>query len=197
MSIQHYQSDRPAFSGARPIIENGYVVGTERFSVPPLPESIIDQVFAKFGLRYTKRWAEETACVDVSDLKMEWRRCLAGVDIKAVKWALDELPDSRPPTVGEFSAICKRWPGRKVEDNKPPGNHPIARKVADKIKALLLKNAEEKLVADEAEKRKRLGLGENGPAPNPSKPIPASLLPPGMVRALSDGDINYWDKGSK
>ena len=187
--------ERPAFSGRRPLIDSGRVVGVEAFAVPPIPPELVDQVFAKFGLRYTKRWAEEVAEIDLGELRDEWRRQLAGFDLRAIRWALDCLPDSRPPTVGEFRALCRTWPGRPSEPEKMPARHRPPREIAEAMRAIVQRNMDAKQAQREADRRERLGV-EAGLLRSATM-IPATKLPPGMRDAVQSGELKYWDKNDR
>ena len=80
-----------------------------------LPERWVDRIFSRltvvYGTEFTRRWEG----LDVAEVKADWARELTGFQQspRAIGYALENLPTSKPPNVLEFRAICLRG----VHDN--------------------------------------------------------------------------------
>jgi hypothetical protein len=70
----------------------------------------IDALFARLLVRYGASWLRMWDGVEIEAVKADWSRMLAGFKESAIRHALDHLPDSKPPTAGEFRALCARTP---------------------------------------------------------------------------------------
>lgn len=55
--------------------------------------------------RMARMWGDQ----DAAELAGYWRSQLEGVPHKAIEYALNHLPESVPPTVGEFRRLCLQW----------------------------------------------------------------------------------------
>ena len=65
-----------------------------------LPTVWIDKIFEKLSLRYGREFLGRWEGMPIADVKTDWGDVLSGMveHPKAIGWALDNLPDSRPPT---------------------------------------------------------------------------------------------------
>lgn len=67
----------------------------------------IFRVFEAFygSARMARMWGEQ----DPGELVGYWVQQLDGVQRAAIQYALNHLPESMPPTVGEFRRLCTQW----------------------------------------------------------------------------------------
>lgn len=73
-----------------------------------LPESRVIRLFARFQAKYTHRWMSAVDDDEVYGLAMaDWREELSGITDADILVGLGRLPQSWPPTSGEFRALCK------------------------------------------------------------------------------------------
>lgn len=83
-----------------------------------LPLPWVDRIFQKltlaYGREFVARW--EAVGLSIADVKTDWCEELAGfvAHPEAIAYALENLPD-RPPTVGQFKAICRTAPLPEVK----------------------------------------------------------------------------------
>ena len=81
-----------------------------------LPNNWVDRIFAKltlvYGTDFTRRWEG----LDVDDVKADWARELAMYQQApaAIAYALENLPENKPPNVLQFRALCRAAPNRPV-----------------------------------------------------------------------------------
>lgn len=76
----------------------------------PLPDSWVEALFARLAVRYGAAWMRQWEGVDIAAVKADWAEQLSGATSGAIKHALDCLPIDRPPTVGQFLALCRNAP---------------------------------------------------------------------------------------
>lgn len=197
--IQNSPSERPAFTGRRPVVDSsGHVVGVESFSVAPLPAEIITMIFGKFSVRYMKKWADEIASVGDEDaLRGEWRRELAGSDLKSIKWALENLPEF-PPNCAQFRAIVRRAPSQSHQEAPPPKRGKLTDAERDalsmlkgRVRGISMENERARIEA-----LKKQGIVSEAVACSCAT-IPLDVLPPGMRNDISGGKVNYFDKANR
>jgi hypothetical protein len=62
------------------------------------------------AVRYGAEWLNRWQGIDIDAVKRDWAEELAGVSASAMKFAVVNLPIGKPPSVGEFKAICLRAP---------------------------------------------------------------------------------------
>ena len=76
-----------------------------------LPIAAIDRLFDRLTLTYGSEFKNKWAGLDVSDVKSNWAYELDvfGENLKAIGWALENLPD-RCPNLIEFKSLCKQAP---------------------------------------------------------------------------------------
>ena len=70
----------------------------------------IDAIHTRLLTRFGSKWIAANAGVDERLVKEDWLRELSGFGGVAIRHALDNLPVSFPPTLGEFKALCLRAP---------------------------------------------------------------------------------------
>ena len=78
----------------------------------PFPSNWLDSLFARFAVRYGAAWMRQWDGVDLDAVKADWAAELAGFEQRpeAVRHAIQHLPIDRPPTVGQFVALCRSAP---------------------------------------------------------------------------------------
>lgn len=81
-----------------------------------LPNNWVDRIFAKltlvYGTDFTRRWEG----LNVDDVKADWARELAMYQQApaSITYALENLPENKPPNVLQFRALCRAAPNRPV-----------------------------------------------------------------------------------
>lgn len=68
-----------------------------------------DAVFTKLSLVYGKRFVDSLGGADPATVRAHWAHELRGYRSEAIAHGLANLPQSFPPTVLEFGAICRQW----------------------------------------------------------------------------------------
>ena len=97
-----------------------------------------DLSHARLAVRYGSRWSAMWAGVPMEAVKADWAQCLEGMTSRAIRYALDNLPDERPPTVAQFKKLCLQG----LEQPEPyrlriaDKGDPIPPAVMEKLKAL-------------------------------------------------------------
>jgi hypothetical protein len=92
-----------------------------------LPISWVDRIFARLSVRYGSAFLRRYEGLDADAVKQDWALMLADYKEKPepLLHALNNLPDSLPPTAGEFRAIARQHvtqilslpaPSRRKED---------------------------------------------------------------------------------
>ena len=78
-----------------------------------LPDSWVKSLFARLQVRYGSAWNRMWDGVDMDAVMADWADELGGFanNPDAIKRALANLPPDRPPTLGQFRAICIGAPG--------------------------------------------------------------------------------------
>lgn len=73
---------------------------------------LIDLIFTKLTLIYGRDFTDRYAGLPTPAVKAEWAQSLGGYlnRPEAIRFALENLPASKPPTVLEFRALCARLP---------------------------------------------------------------------------------------
>ena len=102
----------------------------------------IDKIFTRLAVRYLDDWTRKMDGLDPDIIKTDWAHELAPFDGNpdAIKWALDNLPSDRPPTVGQFRDLCKNRPAPQPVALPAPPRDP-ARVAALVAQALAAKPA--------------------------------------------------------
>lgn len=77
-----------------------------------LPIAWIDKIFHKLTVAYGNDFLNRWKGIPLNDVKSDWADCLSGYQQspQAIAFALENLPDSKPPTAQEFRALCRRTP---------------------------------------------------------------------------------------
>lgn len=75
-----------------------------------LPDSWVESIFARLAVRYGATWLRLWEGIDMAAVKADWAESLAGMSGESIKHALACLPTDRPPTVGQFKALCLGCP---------------------------------------------------------------------------------------
>ena len=78
----------------------------------PFPAGWVDSIFARVSVRYGAAWMRQWDGVDMDAVKADWADELAGFEKNpdAIRHAIRCLPIDRPPTVGQFVALCRSSP---------------------------------------------------------------------------------------
>lgn len=81
-----------------------------------LPVACIDKIFMKMALAYGRDFIYKYEGIPEEELKIDWAETLAGFynHPEAIAYALQNLPDGKPPTAMEFRAICRRAPKKEL-----------------------------------------------------------------------------------
>ena len=99
-----------------------------------LPTAWVEKIFDRLTVRYGRDFLGRWEGIPIADVKADWADCLSGLFLhpSSISWALDNLPDSKPPTVQEFRAICRRAPPPELPRLPEPKADPdrVAREMA-------------------------------------------------------------------
>jgi hypothetical protein len=78
----------------------------------PFPANWVDSLFARLSVRYGSAWLRQWEGVDIAAVKADWSEELSGFEKnpEAIRHAIRCLPADRPPTVGQFVALCRTAP---------------------------------------------------------------------------------------
>ena len=103
-------------------------------------ESLVDLIFGKCALVYGRDFSGKWEGMNLAEVKADWIRELGGFLNRptAIRYALEHLPQDRPPNVLQFRSLCNFGPQELVPEP-----------------ALIEQTAEQKLAAAEV-KRKAL-----------------------------------------
>lgn len=77
---------------------------------PPLPLQFVDRIHARLLVRYGVEWIRKWDGIDPLAVKADWANELAGMSSAAIAYALDHLPDDKPPSVSQFKRLCINRP---------------------------------------------------------------------------------------
>lgn len=157
----------------------------------------IDELFAKLVVRYGSEWFRQWQGVDEELVKQDWMDQLGGLSMRAIRYGIENLPTSKPPTVGQFKALCLNVPPPPVK--ALPAPKPDRRRLREefaKLRDVLSSARDPRAWIHRLEERRQRGerLTETQmralqsaawqlPAEMPAgefTPIPADCLPPGM-----------------
>jgi len=91
-----------------------------------LPTVWIDKIFEKLSLRYGRDFLGRWEGMPINDVKTDWGDVLSGMveHPKAIGWALDNLPDAKPPTAQDFRTLCRKAPQPEVPRLEAPRANP-------------------------------------------------------------------------
>lgn len=76
------------------------------------PTAWIDKIFDRLSIRYGRDFLGRWEGMPIAAVKTDWCSVLEGMagHPEAISWALENLPDSKPPTAQDFRALCRRAP---------------------------------------------------------------------------------------
>ena len=102
-----------------------------------LPVEWVHRIFAKLAVRYGQSFLRRWDGLDIKAVHADWAEQLARFQSRpdCIKYALDNLPADKPPTVSEFRAICNAAPEPNVPRLESPKSAPPA-EVVQAIKAI-------------------------------------------------------------
>lgn len=91
-----------------------------------LPLPWVDRIFEKLVLVYGQPFLARWRDIKLDAVKVDWATELAGFENapNAIAYALQNLPDGRPPTVLDFRAICRAAPAMEVAKLPAPAADP-------------------------------------------------------------------------
>lgn len=103
-----------------------------------LPIAWIDRIFERMTLLYGRDFLGRWEGIPIADVKADWADVLGGffTQPSAIAWALDNLPDSKPPTVQDFRALCRKSP---TPEDVPALAAPAPKADPERVKAELSK----------------------------------------------------------
>jgi len=68
---------------------------------------MIDRLFTRLLVRYGAQWLRLWDGIEIEVVKEDWSRELKGLSGEAIRYALEHLPDDRPPaTATAFRKLC-------------------------------------------------------------------------------------------
>lgn len=77
-----------------------------------LPIEWIEKIFKVLTVRYGREFLDRWNGIPLDAVKRDWAECLAGFEThgEAIGFALENLPEGKPPTSHEFRSICRKAP---------------------------------------------------------------------------------------
>lgn len=96
----------------------------------------VEKIFARLLVRYGAAWNRMWEGVEPDAVKADWERVLSGVNGAAIMFALEHLPADRPPTAGQFRALCISPPPVWRPSLPPPPQTPEQK---ERVRELLAK----------------------------------------------------------
>lgn len=180
----------------------------------PAPDALnaaVSGVHARLLVRYGAAWVHAyPADVGQDAIAADWRDQMRGLTPAQVRWALEHLPEDRPPNAGQFRALARQMP-RPAEPAKlpppavPEGRRRIAEAMREGIRLAqqarggmserewALHRLEQRVAAGGATVAQREALRvmreQAGPAVTVQalgefRPVPPEVLPPAMRAEL-------------
>jgi Arc/MetJ-type ribon-helix-helix transcriptional regulator len=165
-----------------------------------LPESWVEALFERLIVRYGAAFMRQYEQCEPALVKADWAQVLGGFQSRpdAIRYAIDNLPNERPPNALQFRALCNSVPEPppppQIEGPKPQPSRVAA--LLDRMRAATeAQRAGPDMVASrlrEIAKTRRLtqaqmlALAECERVETPSgdmgqfRPIDPAVLPPGM-----------------
>ena len=108
-------------------------------------QTLMDVVFTKLSLAYGRDFTGRWEGLNMADVKADWAHEMSGYERNpsAIKYALQNLPHSKPPTVFEFRAIARRAPEMYVPQlDAPAANPDVVRQALAQARAALTRAAQ-------------------------------------------------------
>lgn len=100
-----------------------------------LPDAWTDRIFAKLTLTYGKTFLNRWEGLDIAAVKADWSYELRAFaqSPDAIRFALENLPSGKPPTVLEFRDLCRARPAQPVKQlqQAPADPQRVAQAIAD------------------------------------------------------------------
>ena len=92
-----------------------------------LPLAWVEKVFRKLTVVYGRDFMARWEGQEINDVIEDWAEELSGFVNwpEAIAWALKNLPDSKPPTVLEFRALCFKAPRPDRQALPEPAADPV------------------------------------------------------------------------
>lgn len=80
------------------------------------------RIFARLLVRYGAAWLRMWDGVEMGAVEADWAQQLDGFEAHpdSIRYALENLPPDRPPTVDQFRALCRRAPEPRRQSLPPP-----------------------------------------------------------------------------
>lgn len=89
----------------------------------PIPLPWVEALFARMLVRYGSLWLMQWEGVPAEALAADWAAELAGLSDVALRYGVANLPLDKPPTLGQFKALCLRAPeAQQPLIDAPPAN---------------------------------------------------------------------------
>lgn len=91
-----------------------------------LPMRWVERIFARLAVRYGRPFLARWDGLSMADVHADWADVLRGLDRRpsAIAYALEHLPIDRPPTAGEFRALCNACPQEPIPEVPAPPADP-------------------------------------------------------------------------
>ncbi len=99
----------------------------------PLSPQYVDRIHARLLVRYGVEWLRKWDGIDPAAVKADWANELSGCTAESIAWALDNLPEDKPPSVSQFKRLCVNRPQYAQRELPPP------KADKEKVRALLAK----------------------------------------------------------
>lgn len=177
-----------------------------------LHRRFVDEIHARLLVRYGSKWLNLWAGVPEEAIKADWSEQLAAVSPAGVRFALDNLPDEYPPTVGQFRALCltQQRPELQAQALPAPSRDGLKRIASELQKAHISRETPaefmDRLRRDvEAGKASQARIdhyriavangyygGGTVEQIGDFRPIPNDSLPPGMRQVENDEYVPDW-----
>lgn len=122
-----------------------------------LPFPWIDSLFARMLVRYGSAWVNLWEGVDMLAVKTDWATELGGLTNDALKYGVVNLPLDKPPTLGQFKALCLRSPVGVQQRllNEPKADPERVARIIASLRAKLAKRPPLQWAYDLQERSKR------------------------------------------
>lgn len=103
-----------------------------------LPSVWVDRIFTKLSLVYGRDFLSRWEGLELDDVKADWAHELSGMSVRPerIRYALENLPASKPPTVLDFRAICMQAQFDELPALPAPMSAEQIQKNMDRIKAI-------------------------------------------------------------
>lgn len=106
-----------------------------------LPSVWVDRIFTKLSLVYGRDFLSRWEGLELDDVKADWAHELSGMAVRPerIKYALEHLPASKPPTVLDFRVLCMQAQFDELPALPAPSDPAV---VAEGVRRLKAKVAE-------------------------------------------------------